>query len=55
MYNTESVPENETQKVLWDSEKQRDYLISTRPPDLVIVIKKQKQKQKTKQKREPGE
>ena len=40
MYSPESVPENETHKVLWDFEIQTHHLISVRRPDLVIVNKK---------------
>ena len=40
MYNTESVLEIETHKVLWDLEIQMDHLFSVRRPDLVIVNKK---------------
>ena len=40
MYNTKSILENETHKLLWDFEIQIDHLISARRPDLVIVNKK---------------
>ncbi len=39
MHNSESVPENETHKVLWDFEIRTDHLISARQPDLVTVNK----------------
>ena len=39
MHNTESVQENGMHKVLWNSEKQTDHLISARRPDLVIKLK----------------
>ena len=42
MHNAESVPENETHKLLWDFEIQTDLLISARQSDLMIVnIKRQ--------------
>ena len=44
MPNQESVLENETQKILWDSEIQTDHLISARQPDLEMVKKKKKKK-----------
>ena len=40
MHNSESVPENETYKILWDFEIQTDHQISASWPDLVIVHKK---------------
>ena len=40
MHNPASVPENETNKLLWDFEIQTDQLISARRPDLVITNKK---------------
>ena len=40
MYNPESVPENETHKIIWDFDIQTDQLISARRPDLVIGNKK---------------
>ena len=42
MHNPESVPENETHKVVWDFDIQTDHQISARRPYLVIVNKKQK-------------
>ena len=42
MRNAESVPENETYKLLWDFDIQMDHLISARQPDLVIVYKKER-------------
>ena len=44
MHNSETVLENETQKVLWDFEIQTDHLISTTRTNLVIVNKKKKQR-----------
>ena len=44
MHNPESVLENETHKILWDSEIQTDHIISARRLDLVIVKKKKKKK-----------
>ena len=35
MYNSESVLENKTQKILWDFEIQTDHQIPTRRPDSV--------------------
>ena len=40
MHNPESVGENETQKLLWDFEMQKDYLISERQPHLEIINQK---------------
>ena len=37
MHNPESVPENETHKLLWDFDIQADHLISARRPDLIII------------------
>ena len=37
MYNPDSVLENETLKLLWGFEIQKDHLISVRRPDQVIV------------------
>ena len=42
MHNPESFLENETHKILWDSEIQTDHLISARRPDQVIVNKKRR-------------
>ena len=44
MHNSESVQENETQKILWDFEIQMDYLISAGQPNRVIIKKKKKKK-----------
>ena len=41
MHNPESVPENETHKILLDFEIQMNHLTSTWRPDLVIVNKKE--------------
>ena len=41
MHKPESVLNNETNKLLWDFEKQTDHLILARRPDLVIVNKKE--------------
>ena len=38
MHNQASVLENETHKLLWDFEIQRDHLISARWPELVIMF-----------------
>ena len=46
MHNPESVPENETHKILWDFQTQTDPLISARQPDQVLVNKKKKKKKK---------
>ena len=40
--------ENETQKPLWDFEKQTEPLLPTRRPDLVIIHKTKKKKKKKK-------
>ena len=42
MYNPAPVLENDTLKLLWDFDKHRDHLISTRRPDLIIINKKKK-------------
>ena len=41
MHNPESVPNNETYKLLCDFEIQTDHLISARRPDLIIINKKE--------------
>ena len=41
MFNSESVLENETYKILLDFKIQMDQLISARRPDLVLIGKKQ--------------
>ena len=46
MHKPETIPENETHRILWDFEIQTDPLIPTRRSDLVL-INKQKQKTKT--------
>ena len=38
-HNSESVLENDIQKLLWDFEIQTDHLVSARRPDLVIINK----------------
>ena len=40
IHNLEFFLENETHKIIWDSEIQTDHLISARWPDLVIVNQK---------------
>ena len=40
MHNSESVMENETQKILWDFEIHTDHLILAWRPDQEIVNKK---------------
>ena len=42
MHNPESVQENGTHKLLWDSEMHTDHLISARRPDLIIINKKER-------------
>ena len=44
-------PVNETHRILWDFELQKDPLIPARRPDLVIINKKEKEKE-TKKKKE---
>ena len=44
MHNPESVPKNETHKILWDFEMQTHHLISARRLDLVKVKKKKKKR-----------
>ena len=41
MLNQKSVLKNETHKILWDFEIQKDNLISARRQDLVIASKKE--------------
>ena len=38
MHNQAAVLENDTHKLLWDFDIQTDHLISTRRPDLIIII-----------------
>ena len=40
MYNTATVLENDSRKLLWDFEIHTDHLISARRPDLIIINKK---------------
>ena len=40
MHKSESVQENETNKILWDLEIQTDHLILARRPDQVIINNK---------------
>ena len=40
MHNQETVLENETDKLLWDFERQMGHLISDRRPDLITINKK---------------
>ena len=42
LHNPESVPENETRKLVWDFEIQTDHQISDKRPDLIIINKKKK-------------
>ena len=42
MHNPAPVLENDTHKLLWDFDIQRDHLISAQRPDLLIVNKKRK-------------
>ena len=46
MHNPTTVLENETRKLLWDSEMRTDHLISARRPNLTIIKKKKKKKKK---------
>ena len=46
VHNSESVQENETHKIHWDFERQRDPLISARQPNLVIVEKKKTERKR---------
>ena len=46
MHNPESLPENGTNKILWDFDIQTDHLISAGRPDLVIVYQKKKKKKR---------
>ena len=40
MQNPASVIENDTHKLLWDFDIQKDQLISVRTPDLILINKK---------------
>ena len=42
MHKPESILENETHKILWDLEIQRDHLVPIRRPELVLMKKKKK-------------
>ena len=46
MHKPESVLENGTHKILWDSEIQTDHQMLVRRPNLVIINKKKKEKKK---------
>ena len=46
--NPDSVPENETYKLLWDFEIQTGHIFSLRRPDLIIINKKKKKKKERK-------
>ena len=50
-HDSESIPENETLKILWDFEIQTDHLISVRRPDFVIVKKTKNKKKQNKTKK----
>ena len=39
MHKSESVPENESHEILWDSEIQPNHKISTKKPDVVLINK----------------
>ena len=45
MHKPESIPENLMYKILWDFEREKDNLIPTRKPDLLIIIFKRKKKE----------
>ena len=51
MHNPEFVQENETHKILWDFDIQKNPLISARRAGQVIVKKKKKKRKKKKEKR----
>ena len=51
MHKSESVLENETNKIFWDFEIKTVLLIPARRPDLVIVDKKKKKKKRKKKER----
>ena len=44
MHNPAPVLENNAHKLLWDSDRQTDHLISARRPDQIIIKKKKKKK-----------
>ena len=43
MYESESIQENETHKILWYFEVLMDHLILTRRPDPVLINKKKRE------------
>ena len=43
MHNRESIPENETHKLLWDFDIQTDHLFLARRPDLIIINNKKRE------------
>ena len=44
MHNQGSVLENDTHKLIWDFDIQKDRLISARRPDLIVINDKKKKK-----------
>ena len=46
MHKPALVLENDTNKLLWDFDKQTDHLISARRPDLIIINNKKKKKKR---------
>ena len=48
MHHPGSVLENNTHTLLWDFDIQKDYLISARRPDLIIINKKKKKRKSAK-------
>ena len=44
MHKPGSVLKKETHKILWDFERQTDYLIPARRPDLLLINKKKRKK-----------
>ena len=43
MHNPPAFLENDTYKLVWDSEIEMDHLISARRPDLIIINKKKRE------------
>ena len=48
MHNPATVLENDTHKLLWDFNIQKDHLIPARRPDLIIINKTKKKRESAK-------
>ena len=53
MHKLESIPDNETHKILWDFEIQTDHVIPAKRPDPVNINQKKKKKKKKKERELP--